>query len=416
MSDLNTKQFDVQSIRGDFPILHQEISPGVPLVYLDNAASSQKPIQVIDAISNHYRRTNANIHRGIHRLSEQSTVAYEQARDKARSLINAKHTEEIIFTRNATEAINLVAWSWGNSNLAEGDEIVVTELEHHSNLVPWQLLCDRTGAKLKYIPLKPDAQLDLSKLDSTIGPRTKLAAISGMSNVVGSVYGVHRIIAKARSVGSLVLADGAQSVPHTAVDVQDLDCDFMAFSGHKMCGPTGIGVLYAKRQVLESMSPFLGGGDMISRVSMEGSVWNDLPWRFEAGTPAIAQAIGLGAAIDYLTDIGMENIHHYEDQIGNYARQALVSLPGISFVSPDVENSGATISFTVEGVHPHDVAEIVNRDGVAIRAGHHCAMPLHRKLGLAASCRASMYFYNTFEEVDKLVSALRKAQKIFGVA
>ncbi len=405
---------DVWAVRRDFPVLHQEVH-GHPLVYLDNAASSQKPLRVIEAIDAYYRRYNANVHRGIHKLSEEATTAYEEARQKVARFINARSPKEVVFTRNATESINLVAYSWGRANIREGDEILLTEMEHHSNLVPWQLLAQEKGARLRFIPVTDDGLLDLDALDTLLTERTKLVSVVHMSNVLGTINPVAEIVHRAHEVGALVLLDGAQSVPHLKVDVQALDCDFLAFSGHKMCGPTGIGVLYGKREILEAMPPFLGGGDMIREVHLEWSTWNSLPWKFEAGTPSIAQGIGLGYAVDYLTEIGMEAIHAHEQEVTAYALSRLSEIPGITLYGPPAKLRGGVVSFTLEGVHPHDIATILDAEGVAIRAGHHCAQPLMRRLGVVATARASFYLYNTCEEVDALVRAVEKAKQIFGV-
>jgi cysteine desulfurase/selenocysteine lyase len=415
MSNQSADLLDVSAIRADFPVLDQEVFPGVPLVYLDNAATSQKPLSVIQAIERYYRQDNANIHRGIHALAERATQEYEDARAKIARFIGAESAKEVIFVRNATEAINLVARSWGPANVGPGDEILVTVLEHHSNLVPWQLLAQQTGAAIRYVPMDGDCCVDLSQYEAMLTERTKLVACTAMSNVTGAIPPVKKIVQKAHAAGAVVLLDGAQSVPHAPTDVVDLDADFVAVSGHKMCGPTASGILYGKRALLEAMPPFLAGGDMIRRVTLEGAEWNDLPYKFEAGTPSIAQVIGLGAAVDYLSGVGMDRIQAYEHAIADYVLEALNDLGGINTLGPPAAPRGAAISFTVKGMHPHDIAELLNREGVAVRAGHHCAMPLHKKLGLAATTRASFYLYNTFEEVDILVAALHKAQKLFGV-
>ena len=404
------------SIQADFPVLKQEIHPGVPLIYLDNAATTQKPDAVIEVISRYYQQDNANIHRGIHELAERATHDYEAARAKIARFIGAQDTKEIVFVRNATEAINLVARTWGRVNIGPGDEMLLTEMEHHSNLVPWQLLARENGAMIRYLPLDDRADLDIDQYGDLLNERTRLVAFTGMSNVLGTFTPAKEMISKAQTAGAVTVLDGAQLVPHAPVDVVDLDVDFMAFSGHKMCGPTGIGVLYGRRALLEAMPPFMGGGDMIRRVTLEGAEWNDLPWKFEAGTPSIAQGIGLGTAVDYLSAIGMERIKTYEHAIADYALEALNEVRGVQTIGPPAARRGAVVSFTVQGMHPHDIAELLNREGIAVRAGHHCAMPLHKKLGLVATTRASFYIYNTFKEVDKLVIALRKAQKLFGVA
>ncbi len=416
MSNQPADLLDVAAIRADFPVLDQEVFPGVPLVYLDSAATAQKPLAVIEAVSHYYRNDNANIHRGIHALAERATADYEGARQKIADFIGAKSAKEVIFVRNATEGINLVAQTWGRVNIGPGDEILLTELEHHSNMVPWQMLAEEKGATLRYLPVAGDCCLDLSQYDKMLTERTKLVGFTGMSNVLGAISPIKEMVAKAHAAGAVTLVDGAQYAPHVPTDVVDLGADFVAISSHKMCGPTGIGVLYGKRKLLEAMPPYMGGGDMIRRVTLAGSEWNGLPWKFEAGTPGIAQAIGVGAAVDYLSAVGMEKIEAYEHAIADYALEALSELNGVRTLGPPAAERGAAIAFTVEGMHPHDVAELLNRDGIAIRAGHHCAMPLHQKLNLPATSRASFYLYNTFDEVTKLVAALHKAQKLFGVA
>ena len=406
---------DVQKIRADFPILATEAHPGVPLVYLDSTASSQKPLVVIEAMDWYYRHDNANVHRGIHRLSEVATVAYEGAREKVRQFVNAAATEEIIYVRNATEAVNLVAYTWGRTNLKPGDEILSTVMEHHANIVPWQIIAGMTGATLRFLPITPEGRLDLSQLDSYLTERTKIFAFTAMSNVFGTINPTKDLVAAAHRVGALALVDAAQSVPHLSVDVQDLDCDFLVFSGHKMCGPTGIGILYGKRHLLEAMPPFMGGGDMIRRVRLEGSTWADLPHKFEAGTPAIAEAIGLGAAVDYLNGVGMEAIHAYEQFLTHYALEALSEIPGLALYGPPASEKGGVATFTLQGVHPHDIAELLDRDGIAVRAGHHCAMPLHHHLNLSATARASFYLYSTTQEIDQLVTSLHRVRQLFRV-
>lgn len=406
---------DVQKIRADFPILATETRPGVPLVYLDSTASSQKPLAVIEAMDWYYRHDNANVHRGIHRLSEVATIAYEGAREKVQRFVNAAASAEIIYVRNATEAINLVAYSWGRTNLKPGDEILSTVMEHHANIVPWQILAEMTGATLRFLPFTPEGRLDVSQLDSYLTERTKLFAFTAMSNVFGTVNPTKDLVAAAHRVGALALVDAAQSVPHLSVDVQDLDCDFLVFSGHKMCGPTGIGILYGKQSLLETMPPFMGGGDMIRRVRLEGSTWADLPHKFEAGTPAIAEAIGLGAAVDYLNGVGMDTIHAYEQFLTHYALEALSEIPGLTLYGPPASEKGGVATFTLQGVHPHDIAELLDRDGVAVRAGHHCAMPLHHHLNVSATARASFYLYSTIQEIDQLVASLHKVRQLFRV-
>ncbi len=406
--------FDVNEIRKDFPILAEEAHAGVPLVYLDSAASSQKPTAVIDAMNNYYRRYNANVHRGIHRLSEDATNAYEDARRRVSEFIHSPSPEQVILVRNATEGMNLLAYTWGIANLRPGDEVLTTEMEHHANIVPWQMICEMTGATLRYVSFTEDGLLDMDALPDLLTEKTKLFAFTAASNVFGTINPVKELVAKAHAVGALTAVDAAQSVPHSIVDVQDLNCDFLVFSSHKMCGPTGMGVLYGKRELLEAMPPFMGGGDMIRRVSMEKSTWNDLPYKFEAGTPSIAEGIGLGAAVDYLNQVGMDNIHHHEQLITRYALEAMSEVPGLKIMGPkQAELRGGLVSFTVDGLHPHDIAQLLDGDGIAVRAGHHCAMPLHKKLGIGASARASFYLHTTTEEVDLLVASLHRARKVF---
>jgi len=409
----NSPMLDVEKIRVDFPILSREAYPGVPLIYLDSAASSQKPLAVIEAMDAYYRQTNANVHRGIHILSEQATNAYEGARARIARFINAPDPAEVIYVRNATEGFNLVAQSWGRTNLRPGDEILLTEMEHHANLVPWQILAQQTGARLKFVPFHPDGTLDLSNLSALLTEKTKLFAFTAVSNVFGTVNPTKELVAAAHAVGAVAVVDGAQAVPHMPVDVQDLNCDFLAFSGHKMCGPTGIGILYGKRALLEAMPPYMGGGDMIRRVELEASTWNELPWKFEAGTPAIAAAIGLGTAVDYLSGLGMERVHRYEHFITHYALEALSEIPGLRLLGPDASRRAGLAAFILNGAHPHDIAEILDKDGIAVRAGHHCAMPLHKKLGVNASARASFYLYTTTAEIDKLVTGLHHVRRVF---
>lgn len=404
---------DVNRVREDFPILQREVYPGVPLVFLDSAASSQKPTAVIEAMDAYYRTTHANVHRGIYRLSEDATNAYEDARRRVARFINAPDPVQTIFVRNATEGFNLVAYSWGRANVRTGDEILLTEMEHHANLVPWQMLAEQTGAVVRYVPFLADGTLDLARLDDLLTPRTKLFSFTAVSNVFGTVNPAKELVARAHAVGALAMVDAAQSVPHMPVDVQDLDCDFLAFSGHKMCGPTGIGVLYGKRELLEAMPPFLGGGDMIRRVTLEGSTWNELPWKFEAGTPSIAEGIGLGAAVDYLSGLGMDDVHAYEQFITSYALEALSEVPGLTIIGPSAAQRGGVAAFTLAGVHPHDIAELLDKRGVAIRAGHHCAMPLHKACGLNATARASFYVYTTPTEIDQLVAGLQHVRQVF---
>ncbi|MBK8934482.1 MAG: cysteine desulfurase [Chloroflexi bacterium] len=404
---------DVEKIRADFPILSVEAYPGVPLVYLDSAASSQKPEVVLAAMDAYYRQINANVHRGIHRLSEDATNAYETARLKIAHFVHAPDESQIIYVRNATEGFNLVAYSWGRQNIQAGDEILLTEMEHHANLVPWQMLAEEKGAVVRYIPFLADGTLDLSRLDGLLTERTKLFSFTAVSNVFGTINPVRQLVDAGHVVGAVVMVDAAQAVPHTAVDVQAWDCDFMTFSGHKMCGPTGIGILYGKRRLLESMPPFMGGGDMIRRVTLEGSTWNDLPWKFEAGTPSIAEGIGLGTAVDYLAGIGMDNIHAHEQFITHYALEALSEIKGITLYGPPASQRAGVATFTIQGIHPHDISEVVDKDGIAIRAGHHCAMPLHLRLNVSATARASFYLHTTTQEIDKLVASLNRTRKLF---
>jgi cysteine desulfurase/selenocysteine lyase len=412
MTVAHPSQRSVEQIRADFPILQREVH-GHPLAYLDNAATSQKPLPVLQAMDDYYRLVNANVHRGVHTLSEEATAAYESARRRVAQFINAGSTREIIYTRNTTEAINLVAYSWGLENLGPGDEVLITQMEHHSNIVPWQLICQRTGATLRYVPIDSRGQLRLDLLQELLTGRTRLFAFVAMSNVLGTINPVAELVARAHAVGALALVDAAQSVPHLPVDVQALNCDFMAFSAHKMCGPTGIGVLYGRRELLELMPPFMGGGDMIREVTLEGSRWNTLPWKFEAGTPAIAEAIGLGASVDYLSSLGMEWVRRQEHELVAYAMERLAHVEGLRIVGPAASQRGGVVAFTLEGIHPHDISAILDAEGIAIRAGHHCAQPIHDTLGVVATARASFYFYNTLEEVDRLAQALEKVQSVF---
>ena len=404
----------VETIRQDFPILRRQVR-GKPLIYLDNAASSQKPESVLRAMDDYYRQTNANVHRGVHTLSEEATTLYENARLRIARFINAPSDKQVIFTRNTTESINLVAYSCGRANLGPGDEVLITEMEHHSNIVPWQILRDQIGFTLRYIPLAEDGSLDLTDLETLINGRTKLVAFVHMSNVLGVVNPVATLVDAAHAVGAKVLIDGAQSVPHMPVDVQALDADFFAFSSHKMCGPTGLGVLYGKRAILEAMPPFLGGGDMIREVKMSGSLWNTLPYKFEAGTPAIAEGIGLGAAVDYLSGVGMEWVWQHERAIARYAYERMAQVEGLRILGPGPDQRGGLVAFTLNDIHPHDLSAVLDGSGIAIRAGHHCAQPIHDRLGIVASARASFYLYNTFEEVDRLVEGLEQAAEIFAL-
>ena len=409
-----TASLDADSLRRDFPILTQHVR-GKPLVYLDNAATSQKPQAVIDAVRDYYLTTNANIHRGIHYLSEKGTAAYEDARVRIARFINVRHPHEVIFTRGTTDSINMLARSWGDANVAPGDEILLTAVEHHSNLVPWQALAKRRGARLRFIPTDTAGVIDLDAYRGMLGPRTRLVAVHHVSNVLGVIAPVAEMARLAHEHGALIAIDGAQSVPHMPVDVQALDVDFLAFSGHKMAGPTGIGILYGKEALLEAMEPAHFGGSMIRMVELESSTWADLPDKFEGGTPNIAGAIGLGVAVDYLERVGMEAVNAHARQLGAYAVNMLSDTAGVTVHGPgaDEERSGV-VSFTVEDLHPHDVGTVLDGEGVAIRAGHHCAQPLMRQLGVAATARASVYLYNTTEEIDRLVDGVVKAQRFFG--
>jgi cysteine desulfurase/selenocysteine lyase len=400
--------------RRDFPILSREVRPGVPLVYLDSTATSQKPLAVLGAMDDYYRHSNANVHRGIHTLAEEATTLYEAGREKVRAFINARSVREVIFARNASEAINLVAYSWGRVNVQRGDLIVYTEMEHHSNLVPWQMLAAEKGAEVRAVPVTDGGELDHAALSALLARRPKLLCLAHMSNVLGTVNPIVEIAAEAHAADALVLVDAAQSVPHLPVDVQTLGADFIAFSGHKMCGPTGIGVLWGKQELLEAMPPFMGGGDMIRRVYLYEFKPNELPYKFEAGTPAIAEAVGLGAAVDYLSAIGMDAIHAHEQQIIAYAMDRLEEVPGLTVYGPPAERRGGVAAFSLDDIHPHDVAQVLDRDGVAVRAGHHCAMPLHDRYDLPATTRASFYLYNTNDDVDRLIEGLYKVKKMFG--
>ena len=405
---------DVNEIRKDFPIFQRETRPGTPLVYLDSTATSQKPLAVIEAMDSYYRRSNANIHRGVHTLAEEATSMYEQARVKIARFINAPSAHQIIYTRNTTESINLVAYSWVRANLKAGDLVILTEMEHHSNLVPWQILHAERGIELDFIPVTEDGLLDFDAYRTLLARGPKLVSFTHMSNVLGTINPAAEMIRLAHEAGALTLVDAAQSVPHLHVDVQALDADFLAFSAHKMCGPTGIGALYGKMELLEAMPPFLGGGDMIKEVKLRSFRPNTLPYKFEAGTPAIAEAVGFGAAVDYLTSLGMDAIAAHEHEITRYAIERLEEVPGVKVFGPGAEKKGGVAAFTLQGVHPHDVAQILDQDGIAIRAGHHCAQPLHEKFGLPATSRASFYLYNTKEEVDLLIDGIYKVKELFG--
>ena len=407
-----TPALDVARLREDFPVLHQQVN-GKPLVYLDNAATAQKPAAVIEAISRYYREDNSNVHRGVHTLSERATAAYEGARETMRAFLNAASTKEIIFTRGTTEAINLVAQAWGRANLGPGDEVLITHMEHHSNIVPWQLVCEQTGATLRVAPINARGEVEMDEFERLLGARTKLVAVGHVSNALGTINPVARMIELAHAHEALALVDGAQAMPHMAVDVQALGADFYAFSGHKMFGPTGIGVLYGREALLAAMPPWQGGGDMIKAVSFDGTVYSDLPYKFEAGTPHIAGAIGLAAAVDYLAGVGREAIAAYEADLLAYTEARLGEIEGLRLIGT-AENKAAVASFVLDGVHAHDLGTIVDHHGVAIRAGHHCAMPVMEFFGVAATARASLAFYNTREEIDALVAALHEAREIFG--
>jgi len=408
--------FDPKTIRQDFPILSREVN-GKPLVYLDNAATSQKPRQVIQTLTESYEMYNANVHRGIHTLSMEATDRYEAARQKVADFIHAPSTECVIFVRNTTEAINLVAGTWAASNVGPGDEIVLTEMEHHSNLVPWQKVAQEQGATLRFIPVTDDGTLGLSSLDTLINQHTKLVSIVHVSNMLGTLNPVNEIIRKAHHAGAHVMIDAAQSVPHTPVDVMEMDCDFLAFSGHKMLAPPGIGVLYVKPSVLEQMEPFMRGGEMVREVWYDHATWNDLPNRFEAGTPNFTDAVALGAAIDYLNDLGMDEVRQHEREITAYALDAFRQLEEVEIVGPkNPDLRGGLLTFTASDIHPHDLGTFLDRDGIAIRTGHHCVMPMHRKLGLSATARASFYVYNSNDEIDILVESLKRALAYFGHA
>ena len=402
---------DVREVRKQFPILDQEVN-GHPLVYLDSAASSQKPIQVIEAVEQYYKRDNSNVHRGVHTLGSRATDAYEGAREKVRRFINARSTRETIFTRGTTTALNIVAHSYARHVLQPGDEIVITPMEHHSNLIPWQQAALATGAKLKYVPLQKDGMITLTDVEATVSERTKIVAIVHVSNVLGTINPIKEIADIAHRNGAVIVVDGAQSAPHMPIDVQQMDCDFFAFSGHKMCGPTGIGVLYGKERLLEQMTPFEFGGEMIDHVDLFESTWKELPWKFEGGTPIIAGAVGLGAAIDFLTEIGLEQIEKHERRLAAYAIERLNSLDDVEVYGP--QDRAGLVTFNVKEIHPHDVATVLDAEGIAVRAGHHCAQPLMRQLKQTATARASMYLYNTEADIDRLVDGLLKTKEYFG--
>ena len=401
---------DIKAIREQFPILNQEVN-GHPLVYLDSSATAQKPVSVIEAINQYYRLTNSNVHRGVHTLGSKATDLYEGSREKVQKFINAKSSSEIIFNRGTTTGINMVAQSYGLQNVKKDDEIVITPMEHHSNIIPWQQVAKITGATLKYIPLQKDGTVSLDDVRETVTNKTKIVAIAHVSNVLGTINPIKEITKIAHQNGAVIVVDGAQSAPHLQVDVQELDCDFYTFSGHKMCGPTGIGVLYGKKELLENMEPVEFGGEMIDFVEKYDSTWKELPWKFEAGTPIIAGAIGLGAAIDFLMDIGMENIVNYEHQLAEYALQRLRTIEGLSIYGPD--SRAALVTFNLGDVHPHDVSTVLDMEGIAIRAGHHCAQVLMKWLNVSATARASMYLYNTESDIDRLVDGLVKTKEYF---
>lgn len=409
----NVINWDVDRVRRDFPTLNRPLSDGRPLVYLDTAATAQKPQCVVDKLVECYTEYNSNVHRGIHELGDRMTAELEGAREKVRDLLNAREVEEIVFTSGTTMSINLVAHAWGRKFLQPGDEILVNEMEHHANLVPWQLAAQATGAVLRYLPLTPDGRLDMSRLDEFLTRKTKLVAVTAMSNVLGTINPIDELARRVHDVGGLILVDGAQSVPHSVTDVQQPRVDFLAFSGHKLYGPTGVGVLYGRRELLGAMDPFLAGGHMIREVFKDHATWADLPAKFEAGTGPFIQAVGLGAAIDYVQSLGFANIHAYEQQLTEIAYEKLQTVPGLKIYGPEPSQRGSLLSFTVENLHPHDISDLLNRRGVAIRAGHHCTMPLHDLLQVTATARASLAFYNTPGEIDALVDALHFARKVF---
>jgi cysteine desulfurase / selenocysteine lyase len=409
--EMRTNKFDVNRIREDFPILKQKVH-GRPLIYLDSAATSQKPQVVIDSITNYYSEQNANVHRGVHYLSQLATREYEDARVKIQKFINAAETHEIIYTRGATEGINLVAQSYGRKFVHEGDEIIISAMEHHSNIVPWQMLCEQNRAKLRVIPINDDGELLIEEFARMLNRRVKMVAVTHISNALGTIVPVKRIIELAHSQDVPVLIDGAQAAPHLKFDVRDLDCDFYTFSGHKMCGPTGIGVLYGKSHWLESMPPVYGGGDMISSVTFEKTTYNTLPYKFEAGTPNIEGAIALGAAVDYLNTIGLDRISAYEHELLDYATEVIGAIPGVKLIGTAREKA-SVLSFTVEGIHPHDIGTVLDQEGIAVRAGHHCAQPVMKRFDVPATARASLAFYNTKEEIDALAAGIQRAIEVF---
>ncbi|MEZ6072808.1 MAG: cysteine desulfurase [Pirellulales bacterium] len=405
--------FDVEALRKDFPILATQPHDGVPLVYLDNAASTQRPRQVIDKIVETYEKHYANVHRGIHWLSESSTDLYEEARRKVQAFIAAPRLEEVVFTRGTTEGLNLVARSWGDANVSAGDEILLTELEHHSNIVPWQQLAERCGAVIRWVPISDDGRLEIDAFDALLNERTKIVSVAAVSNVLGTRCPVEAIARRAHDAGAVVVVDAAQSVPHEPTDVQKLGVDFLAFSGHKMLGPSGVGVVWGRAELLDAMPPFMGGGSMIRRVTKDGFEPADIPTKFEAGTPPIVPAIGLGAAIDYLQQVGLAGVHEHEQRLTQYAHERMSEIEGLNIYGPAPQLKAGIVSFSIDGVHAHDIAQLLDRDGVAVRAGHHCAMPLHERLGATATTRASFYLYNTSAEVDALVDSLGRAKSMF---
>ncbi len=413
---VSRRPFDLEAIRRDFPILRRRVG-GRPLVYLDSAATSQRPVQVMAALTRFYRDHNANVHRGVHTLSVEATELYEGVREKVRALVGGASEREVIFTRGTTEAINLVAHGWGRAHLGPGDEVVISEIEHHSNIVPWQMLRDERGVALRVIPMRGDGTLDLDAARASIGPRTRLLAITHVSNALGTVVPVRELADLAHEAGAVVLVDGAQSVPHMPVDVNELGADFLAFSAHKMLGPTGVGVLWGRMEVLQSMQPFMGGGDMILTVSLERSTWNDIPHRFEAGTPNFADVVAFGTAIDYLGALGLDAVRRHELDLIDHGLAVLGDVPGVTLYGPrDADERGGVFSFSLEGVHPHDVGQLLSSHGVAVRAGHHCAQPVMQSLGVPATTRASVYLYSTRSELDALAEALRETARFFGDA
>jgi cysteine desulfurase/selenocysteine lyase len=417
MQQKSSAPLNVKKIRQDFPILKRKVMGGKQLVYLDNAATTQKPLAVINAINDYYTNYNSNIHRAVHQLAEEATKAYEETREKIAKFINARHTDEIIFTRNTTEAINLVSYSWGRANVKRGDKIVISEIEHHSNIVPWQILTQEKGAKLEYVGVDDAGYLKMAEFEKYLASKkVKLVSMSQMSNVLGTITPIEKMIKMSHEHGIPVLVDGAQSVPHMPVDVQKMDCDFMAFSAHKMLGPTGVGVLYVKREVLEKMPPFMGGGDMIKEVHKYETRYNDLPYKFEGGTPNIADVIGFSAAIDYLSNLGMDRVREHEIEITKYALDKITGVKGVTLYGPpSAQDRGGVVSFNIGDIHPHDLATIMNEHGVAIRSGHHCAQVLMERLDVSATSRASFYIYNTKEEVDTFIGALQEARRLFKI-